>query len=278
MQVPGAAHKYLPVFAVLALFGIYNIYKSLGSIPEPRSNTGLFELQNKLKPKRFKVLALGGTRTEAINLPHPTHSFTHILGFPPRNILVSSVTSTESNPLCVTDHKLNKWNADVILIEFPFTGAEMLSKNVESAVKGMEVLINQLRARYPKAIFIYIHIYSLQSTLVHRTDGLTPLDRSSFSHQDDYVWGGKGFKINEELINDMGRIMNAIGGFVYALPRTPDMTDVAYYFDEDWHHLTQEAHNEIAEGILKILVTATASYERGDAVGKVDASLVCSDE
>eukprot|EP00586_Coscinodiscus_wailesii_P018600 CAMPEP_0172505096 /NCGR_PEP_ID=MMETSP1066-20121228/183653_1 /TAXON_ID=671091 /ORGANISM="Coscinodiscus wailesii, Strain CCMP2513" /LENGTH=171 /DNA_ID=CAMNT_0013281571 /DNA_START=327 /DNA_END=839 /DNA_ORIENTATION=+ len=170
---------------------------------------------------------------------------------------------------------MKRWNADVILVEFPLSDADRGTQNVESVVKGMNLLLQKLRARYPNAIVIYVHHYSLTTSIVHRGDGRTPMERESHDHLEEYVWGGETDRMNQQLLADMGRIVQSVGGYVHALPRTSDVADSVYFFDDSWDHLTQEGHNEIAEGVMKILISASESHKRSWTLGRWDKSIKC---
>jgi CheY-like chemotaxis protein len=240
------AVKYiLGSLAVVIFFVLYNSYTQLAAIPSPTSNENLLALQQSLGNRRYKILSLGGSTTWGTMLQHPTHSYPYILGSPSNKVTNDGFHATglftgSSYPSLCIERIVGRKKFDVILLEFSLDGHD-----------GLELLLKRLRLRYPQATIVYVHLYSLLTDIVD-DQGRTPEEAADTDASKDYRWG-YGERISKAVYTDLNLLLKKYGGFMYSLPRMEDVVDSMYLFSEDWHHLSQEGHNTVAEGVLSIL-------------------------
>jgi len=148
---------------------------------------------------------------------------------------------------------------EVILLEFSLDGHD-----------GLELLLKRLRIRYPTAAIIYIHLYSLQTDIVDE-DRRTPQDAGETDASKEYKWG-YGEKISNAVFTDLGLLLKKYGGYMYTLPRTVEVLDSMYLFSPDWHHLSQEGHNTVAEGVMTIMKDVETTAQHKDTINAWDDS------
>ena len=59
---------------------------------------------------------------------------------------------------------------------------------------------------------------------------------------------------------------------MYTLPRTVEVLDSMYLFSPDWHHLSQEGHNTVAEGVMTIMKDVEKTAQHKDTINAWDDS------
>lgn len=250
---------------------------------EPYTNHALLNLQAIVKKKDYHVLSLGGSLSAGINLPHPRHSYPHLLGSKHVTFAPLRTTTGATGPsggfshrLCIDTsprnlNNLKRFHADVVLVEYPINR----DGDITVQLSGLETLMQRLRLRFPAAMMMFVSSYVLRTEIVSLDDGRTPHEQQHIEVTEDYHWiGGHAAEINQKVNADVLRIMQSVNGFVYHLPKTPEVEDSIYLFAQDWVHLSQEGHNEMAEGIMNILKDAPLPHKAKNGVWD-DQTLEC---
>ena len=186
----------------------------------------------------------------------------------------------EQNPSDLDDRGGSDVDYDVITVEYSMNG-----------VDGVPLLVRRLRDRYPKALIVYVHLWSLRNNLLDTRTGKTPRDilkmpamkgsemEAKFREMlddasADWTWeGGTGPNPHNSheirLVRD-GRKMDTIaqnvldvGGQIYSLPlpATPREAMDKHLFASDAHHLSAEGHSLVANGIMSIVNKYLAAPE-----------------
>jgi len=169
---------------------------------------------------------------------------------------------------------------DVITVEYSMNG-----------VDGVPLLVRRLRDRYPKALIVYVHLWSLRNNLLDSRTGRTPRDilkmpamkgsemEAKFREMlddtsADWTWeGGTGpnpHNSHEIRLVRVGKKMDTIalnvldvGGQIYSLPlpATPREAMDKHLFASDAHHLSAEGHSLVANGIMAIVNNYLAAQD-----------------
>lgn len=259
-------------FGIIFFLAIYNIYARMTMIPKPMSNEKLESLKNDLMAHRYRILSLGGSSTWGTTLQHRTHSYPYILGSPQHKVTSDGFHATglfmgSSYPSLCIENIAGRQRFDVILLEFSLGGHD-----------GLDLLLKRLRLRYPRATIIYVHLYSLLTDVVD-VDGHTPQELLEGKPDEekipdmskDYHWG-YGERISNAMYSDLKTLLKKYSGHMFSLPRPSDVTESLYLFSPDWHHLSQEGHNIVAEGIMTILKELNDMKSTSDADSDSNAS------
>jgi hypothetical protein len=153
---------------------------------------------------------------------------------------------------------------DVITLEYSLNGLD-----------GMPLLLQRLRQRYPNAVIIYIHLWSLRMSVDNAETGIKPRDeltKSGLTFKDadaninamladpnnnaKWKWAPKmksdSIAIREAAEQDV-RVVN---GHVYQLPMPEESPQIAFqqhWFGPDFHHLSKEGHALVAGHLAQML-------------------------
>lgn len=131
---------------------------------------------------------------------------------------------------------------DVIALEFSINGAQ-----------AFDWLVKRLRARFPNAIIIYVHLWTLKNSVV---DGLgkTPNDRGLVgdleSRNVQWFWKTSRKEINKVAPQVTEAEQYGMYYYFFPLPETP--ADAFQYFAADAHHLGPSGHRTVAEHVMRI--------------------------
>jgi len=166
---------------------------------------------------------------------------------------------------------------DIILFDFVMNGTD-----------GFPLLLKRLRQRYPDAVVVYVHIWSL----VHLArDPITRQKPRSvgFDPTIDWIWSPDTFnpnlnvngKINcgREICDGavMEKLVKDAGGYVYKmpLPETPKQAIANGWFAVDWHHLSKRGHENLAEGVLEFLLPLRGDVFKPKTLGSFGVGDQC---
>lgn len=209
------------------------------------------EIKNYNYERPIQILALGGSVTWGATLSNRYDAYPWLLGKAyNRNQqpsdedyyklyvdnLAMRATGADYPSLCLESIVSPTKSYDIILFDFVMNGTD-----------GFPLLIRRLRERYPKAVLIYVHIWSLVHLARHpqtkqkpRSVGLDPTI--------DYVWSPDTFNpnLNEHAKRNCGReicdgavmeqLVKEMGGYVYKMPQpeTPKQVIEYGWFASDW--------------------------------------------
>jgi hypothetical protein len=191
--------------------------------------------------RRLLVLSFGSSHTWGAGLRYPqSQAYPFLLGEPGGHVVNVALRATGADYPSVCLQSMiphSDWmNFDVITLEFRSCGDN-----------SFEFLLKRLRDRYPDAVIIFVHLWH-PLYLREKELGLTP-------------WQvGKNPNIDWTFIHGepcaspwMISVAEKYGAYVYRLPENPRVAFDNNWFQDDWHHLTEAGHLEIANGILEIL-------------------------
>lgn len=202
-------------------------------------------LRRRLKTKGYNILTLGGSITDGATIPEKIkNAYPYVIGKPPnkvKNAAVRSIGAGYAAHCLQTLAGKEDTLYDVILLEFSIVGHH-----------GLELLLRRLRARYPDAMMIYIHLYSLETDVIDGS-GRTPLATNRRFTDGSYRWGGASYNKHNELYKEVWGLMRRYNGQTYDLPHAGFPMNSAYLFSADWRHLSVEGHKRVAEDVLAMI-------------------------
>jgi hypothetical protein len=115
---------------------------------------------------------------------------------------------------------------NVVILEFSVNG-----------LIGLNLLLQRIRRRYPKALIIYVDLYSNRrpgwSNCISEKCRMTPIKQAALLE-----------------------LVASVGGHLVSFPRPADpinFEDIQHYFAEDMHHLGQEGHQWVATSVLDLI-------------------------
>jgi len=158
---------------------------------------------------------------------------------------------------------------DLITIEFSLNG-----------MSGIDLLLERLRKRYPRAIFIYVHLLSPRMSLRDKKTGKMPRDilkdtSLKFTQMDelatealsdpnaDWIWDASEIIESKKMESAALGKMKKIDGTVWSFPINNEIKEVFPLFTADQHHLNYQGHAVVAAGIRNILDKKTISNKVG---------------
>jgi lysophospholipase L1-like esterase len=156
---------------------------------------------------------------------------------------------------------------DVILLEYSLNGLD-----------GVHLLVRRLRRRYPRAIIIYVHLWSLRATIENVETGARPrailMEPGHTVEETEKLVGAMIqhpkilWKYSEETTADSKQRSKAgfdatqkVQGFLYELsvPADPQEAIRADWFASDYHHLSQNGHRFVAQELYNLLAQLEAN-------------------
>ena len=220
----------------------------------------VFPLQASQMPRPMRILAFGGSVTWGATLEdRHKQAYPWLLGGEISFDYVANeamrATGADYPSLClesiINDEHGQSKNFDVILFDFVMNGTD-----------GFPLLLRRLRERYPEAIIIYVHIWSLVRMAVDADSGQNPM-QAKFDRNRDWKWrsqdtfGGKNPYCPREVCSGdiMEQMVRDAGGYVWKMPLPPLPKNVINrgWFSDDWHHLSAVGHQMVAESLLNLL-------------------------
>jgi hypothetical protein len=149
---------------------------------------------------------------------------------------------------------------DVILLEYSLNGLD-----------GMPLLLKRLRQRYPKALILYVHLWSLRMSVDNAITGVKPREELNrglpFKEADQninnllsdpsakWTWAPKMKQDSEAIARDAQVQLEAVGGYFYQvpMPESPQIAFDDHWFGPDFHHLSSQGHAMVADHLVKLL-------------------------
>ena len=227
--------------------------------------------------QKNRILTLGGSTTWGSKLDNRQDAYPYILAnlmgptWSSVNLAVRATDASYASQCIETMVREGalaeefEMDFDVIMLEYSLNGQD-----------GMPLLLERLRRRYPNAVVIYVHLWSLRMTVDNAKTGEKPRD---------VLKAGHTFLVADELINQMLNDMDAVWswgeamvadskqigmdamdavlkvrGYLYELP-LPEQPGTAFsdhWFGPDYHHLSVAGHRLVATGLADLLKTTTS--------------------
>jgi hypothetical protein len=149
---------------------------------------------------------------------------------------------------------------DVILIEYSLNGLE-----------GLDLLLQRLRRRYPLAIFVYVHLWSLRMSVHNAITEEQPrqiLNQGlKFTEADEkittmladptaqWAWSDGMVADSKQVSMQALDSIAKVHGYVYEFqrPDSPMKVMEDHWFGPDYHHLSSKGHEIVAQGIFSLL-------------------------
>jgi len=208
---------------------------------------------------KLHVLSLGGSVTWGARLPERKLAYPNLLeeiSNQKYKVTNKAIRATDARypSLCIqsilSDTKDQEF--DVILLEFSINGPT-----------GLDTLVKRLQYRFPHAIFIYVHIYSLSTVIVDNNSKPANEYPHVERHSIQFHWDPDPRKaaVRPSIID----FFSQIRGHVYSLPK-PQISpyEAIPMFAADWNHLSELGHRMVAHDLLNLL--SSAQYEQPSEV------------
>lgn len=145
---------------------------------------------------------------------------------------------------------------DVIALEFSINGAQ-----------AFDWLVKRLRSRYPYAIIIYVHLFTLKDNIMDPL-GKTPNDRGLIGNLEkrsiNWFWKKSRPDINKVAPQVIDAERYDMDYVYFPIPDTP--ADAFKWYEMDAHHLNPVGHNIVAKSVLR-LAESILPPEKSDIVG-----------
>lgn len=180
------------------------------------------------------VLTFGGSTTWGAMLENRNDAFPSLLAreaFVGRsdNLAIrasSAVWPSQCLQSMVSEQGTADLDYNVVLFEFSVNG-----------LMGLHLLLQRIRNRYPRALLIYIDLYS------NRRPG----------------WSNclnEKCRMNPSKQEVLEGLIGSFGGYTISLPRPKNplkFDDILHYFANDMHHLGPEGHQWVAHEVLSLM-------------------------
>lgn len=222
-------------------------YRNVNAILEESQNS-TSHLRRRLSQKGYNILALGGSVTWGSQLEDRSKAFPNLIAeLGPHKVRNRALRATGSfyPAVCLQSMMVgDDTNYDIIILEFTING-----------VRAFDWLVKRLRARYPNAIIIYVHLYSLRFNIIDDF-GKTPYDHGiygDFRSHTERKWYYKPPGSRQKVPPQVRDIPKEWGMYSYYLPFPKFPADAEQWFSEDWHHLSQKGHEKVAKEILDLI-------------------------
>jgi hypothetical protein len=222
---------------------------------------------------KHRILSLGGSTTWGAKLDSRSQAYPHVLAsklgadWDAVNLAVRATGASYASQCIETMIREGEGSADsdnadfdVILIEYSLNGLE-----------GIDLLLQRLRRRYPSAILVYVHLWSLRMS-VHNAityekprqilnQGLkfTAADEAITTVLADptaqWAWSDSMVSDSKEVSIEAFHAIAKVDGYVYELqrPDSPMKVMEDNWFGPDYHHLSTKGHEIVAQGIMSLV-------------------------
>jgi len=208
-------------------------------------------------PRPLSILSFGTSQTYGHGLTDRRYAYPYLIS--PDATLVDNLavpaTAADQPSLCLQSMipDADTKNYDLITFEFPSNQSD-----------GVRLLVKRLRERYPKAVIMFVHVWHFVGRA--RFKGYTPAQKN-FDPDLRWTWRDEGdtFSATDNTnmdcvreicqLHEMMEILKEVNGVAYMMDPKPSPQEVLTqgWFAEDWHHLTQEGHKNVAIGIAEML-------------------------
>jgi len=230
-------------------------------------------------PRPMNILAFGGSVTWGATLENRYDAYPWLIGTPyvdHVDNMAMRATGADYPSLClesIIPDAANK-NYDVILFDFVMNGTD-----------GFPLLLKRLRERYPEAIIIYVHIWSLVNLAIDPATGENPR-QANYDPNRNWQWtsedtfnGHGDANCGREICSseEMEKLVTDAGGYIWkmGLPETPKRAIEAGWFSDDWHHLSAKGHRMITQHMLNLLSTVKHQVFKDKPVGSFGVGDQC---
>jgi hypothetical protein len=235
-----------------------------------------YPMQPSQLERPINILAFGGSVTWGSTLDDRNQAFPSLMGAPHHvdhvDNMAMRATGADYPSLClqsiIPDAENNPKNYDVILFDFVLNGTD-----------GFPLLLRRLKARYPDAVIIYVHIWSIVNLALEVGTSQPPKPKAiGFDpHYRKWEWK-KGDTFNPGSANcarevcgkeQMEKLVTDAGGHIWHMPRPDTVMEVVDkgWFSSDWHHLSAHGHQFIANNLLAYLQTVTQDVFKPKRLG-----------
>ena len=245
-------------------------------LPDPKSVNHKSEIEKAvgewkypLNPKTLqrplRILAFGGSTTWGASLDNRHQAYPWLLGEPYIDYvdnLAVRATGADYPSICLESMipDAETKNYDVILLEFSMAWSN-----------GLPLLMKRLRERYPEAVIVVVHLWSIAALAKDEATGMGPRDLGgNFFHKQenglhvswmwvngDETYNPYGENCGQEIckIALLEQLVEEAGGYIYKLPlpQTPKIAIDSGWFNKDWVHLSPLGHCVVADGIFDLL-------------------------
>lgn len=230
-------------------------------------------------PRPINILSFGGSVTWGATLEDRHGAYPWLIGTPyidHVDNMAMRATGADYPSICLESiiPDSGTKNYDVIMFDFVMNGTD-----------GFPKLLERLRARYPDAIIIYVHIWSILN-LAYDADTRENARQANFDPDRNWQWAsedtfnGHGAKnCGREICSaaEMEKLVEDAGGIIWKmpLPETPKIAIESGWFSDDWHHLAAKGHRMIAQSLLNLLQPMKAQVFRPKQLGTWGAGDQC---
>jgi len=209
----------------------------------------------------INILAFGGSVTWGSTLEDRYRAYPYMMGAPHIDHvdnMAMRATGADYPSLCLESiiPDAETKNYDVIMFDFVLNGTD-----------GFPLLLKRLKTRYPDAIIIYVHIWSIVNLARDALTKLPPQPKSPhFDPNRDWEWKSED-TFNPGAQEDCGReicgkeqmekLVREAGGHIWTMRRpvtVKEAIDIGW-FSDDWHHLSAFGHQMVANNLLAYLQT-----------------------
>ena len=164
----------------------------------------------------------------------------------------------EQNPSVADAHGGHDIDYDVVTIEYSING-----------IAKLDLLLHRLRRRYPRAIIVYIHLYTWKRSALEEKSQKLALDmqkeilenagkqvafewgrslKSDFSYQWSWERDAGRVQVATRYVNKIGRMAQNVGG-----PNRASASHAVAWFAGDLYHLNEAGHKHVAREVASII-------------------------
>lgn len=180
--------------------------------------------------RQYNILTLGGSVTWGAKLDSASDAYPRMIKHLGHHVITNKAIQATSSfypSICIESlMRGDDIEYDFILFEFSLSG-----------FKNFDVLVKRLQYRYPNAIFIYVHLYSLRAAALTRDGG------------DSMIWTNKELTVPGESIV---KLFDEIGGFIYKFPAPEDPLKLVDLYKPNMIHLSKKGHRLVAKSLSMI--------------------------
>lgn len=218
-------------FSYLALlFCLGALWEHTNSASVPRDPSYQVNKLNKSNDRPYNILTLGGSVTWGAKLENELAGYPHLINKLGNHKITNKAIETTSAfypSICIESlMRGDNEEYDIIIFEFSLSGS-----------RHLDMLVKRLQYRFPHAIFIYVHLYSLRAASV--------LNKKD----DTMVWTNK--ELTEPGIG-LQSLVKEIGGYIYNLPAPNDPREALPWFTPEMTHLSAQGHEQVAQDLTKL--------------------------
>ena len=223
----------------------------------------------------ISVIKIGGPVTWGGNLPNGEVSYPSRIGQITNNKVTNmGVRASDAYypSLCI-ESMLGSGvvEYDVILLEYSNTNpmqhlssvtAEEEHLFTKTEIRGLRMLVKRLQYRFPNAIIIYVHLYSLRH-VIKDSHGHLADEHDEPPPDFSWSWAYPHKQIYRPPL-DVKSLMKSVGGYVYSFP-VPDTIKKAFslFQPPTYESLSARGHRLVGDALAEIL-TKKAKFDENN--------------